>query len=264
MRRPSWAPRSLDFGLMTDQRMAPTRISDPVRQRRLREDARRSMSTNLAEGIALSHALMRFVGAAPRVSDPAFDELLRRLAAAEVRFVLVGGLAVNAWGVVRGTKDVDVVVAPDEANLARLADLAAAVGGRVQVEEAFLSSTRAIAAQIATGARVQIETQLGSLDVVQGLTGVPSYEGLRARAREADTRTDDGLDVPGRGLQGLRHDANPVSPSRRPQPRVPGGKRAVELRHEQCCRQVEGVKRSQLVRSGELRSASRPGPDRFQ
>jgi len=33
-----------------------------------------------------------------------------------VEFV-VGGLAVNAWGVVRGTKDVDVVVAPDIENL---------------------------------------------------------------------------------------------------------------------------------------------------
>jgi hypothetical protein len=43
------------------------------------------------------------------LSEPAFDELLRRLAAAEVEFVVVGGLALNAWGVVRGTKDVDVV-----------------------------------------------------------------------------------------------------------------------------------------------------------
>jgi hypothetical protein len=30
-------------------------------------------------------------------------ELLDRLAASEVRFVIVGGLAVNAWGYVRGT-----------------------------------------------------------------------------------------------------------------------------------------------------------------
>jgi hypothetical protein len=37
------------------------------------------------------------------LSEPAFDELLRRLAAADVAFVVVGGLAVNAWGVVRGT-----------------------------------------------------------------------------------------------------------------------------------------------------------------
>lgn len=35
-----------------------------VRVGRLREDARRPLSVNLAEGIALSHKLLRFTGAA--------------------------------------------------------------------------------------------------------------------------------------------------------------------------------------------------------
>lgn len=38
--------------------------AEAVRIRRLRDDARRPMSINLAEGIALSHKLMQFVGAA--------------------------------------------------------------------------------------------------------------------------------------------------------------------------------------------------------
>lgn len=38
--------------------------AEAVRLSRLREDARRPMSVNLAEGIALSHKLMRFVGSA--------------------------------------------------------------------------------------------------------------------------------------------------------------------------------------------------------
>jgi hypothetical protein len=38
--------------------------AEAVRLNRLREDAQRSMSVNLAEGIALSHKLMRFVGSA--------------------------------------------------------------------------------------------------------------------------------------------------------------------------------------------------------
>ncbi|MBA2506223.1 MAG: hypothetical protein H0V29_09790 [Thermoleophilaceae bacterium] len=37
---------------------------DPIRVRQLREDAKRPMGVNLSEGIALSHTLMRFVGAA--------------------------------------------------------------------------------------------------------------------------------------------------------------------------------------------------------
>lgn len=38
--------------------------AEAVRVQRLREDAQRPMSVNLAEGIALSHKLMRFTGAA--------------------------------------------------------------------------------------------------------------------------------------------------------------------------------------------------------
>jgi predicted nucleotidyltransferase len=120
------------------------------------------------------------------LSEPAFDELLRRLVEADVEFVVVGGLAVNAWGVVRGTKDVDVVVAPDIENLKRVGEVTVAVGGRVQKGEAFFGSPMSIASVLAEGEQVVIETDLGRLDVVQGLDGVPSYEELRAGAAEAD------------------------------------------------------------------------------
>lgn len=119
------------------------------------------------------------------MSEPAFDELLRRLAAASADFVVVGGLAVNAWGVVRGTRDVDIVVASDIENLKRVAEVAVAAGGHVQQGEALLGSPISIASALAGGEQVAIETDLGRLDVVQGLDGVPSYEELRSRASEA-------------------------------------------------------------------------------
>jgi len=120
------------------------------------------------------------------VSAPAFDELLERLVAADIRFVLIGGLALNAWGVVRGTKDVDIVADPDPDNLRRLAQLAEAAGGRVQTGPSIAGSRSSIAALFEAGERVLIETTLGSLDVVQGLPGVPSYAELRARASEVE------------------------------------------------------------------------------
>ncbi|HET6998934.1 MAG TPA: hypothetical protein VFI03_10115 [Solirubrobacterales bacterium] len=42
----------------------PEAAAEAVRIKRLREDATRPMSVNLSEGIALSHKLMRFAGAA--------------------------------------------------------------------------------------------------------------------------------------------------------------------------------------------------------
>lgn len=120
------------------------------------------------------------------MTGPAFDELLRRLAQAEVDFVVVGGLALNAWGVVRGTKDVDIVVAPEKGNLTRVAAVAVAANGHVQRGAALLGSPFSIAAALAEGDQVAIETELGRLDVVQGLNGVPAFDELRSRATEAE------------------------------------------------------------------------------
>lgn len=120
------------------------------------------------------------------MTEPAFDQLLRRLSEAGVEFVLIGGLAVNAWGVVRGTKDVDVVVAPNPENLRRVAEAAVEAHGHVQREESFLSTPFSIAAELASGQRVAIETELGLLDVVQGLDGLPGYTELRASAVETE------------------------------------------------------------------------------
>jgi predicted nucleotidyltransferase len=120
------------------------------------------------------------------LTEPAFDQLLRRLSEAGVEFVLVGGLAVNAWGVVRGTKDVDIVVAPDAENLKRIAKVAVEAHGHVQTGESFLSTPFSIVAQLASGDRVAIETEIGLLDVVQGLDGVPPYEELRISAVDTE------------------------------------------------------------------------------
>jgi predicted nucleotidyltransferase len=120
------------------------------------------------------------------VNTPAFDQILRRLVEGEVKFVVVGGLALGAWGVIRGTKDVDIVVAPDAENLKRLAAVAEAIHGHVHAGESFLSSQMSIAGQLANGEQVAIETDLGRLDVVQGLDGVPSYDELKGRSTETE------------------------------------------------------------------------------
>jgi predicted nucleotidyltransferase len=103
-----------------------------------------------------------------------------------VEFVVVGGLAVNAWGVVRGTKNVDVVVASEPENLRRVAEVAVAAGGHVQQGDALLGSPVSIASALAGGDQVAIETDLGRLDIIQGLAGIPSYEELRSRASDAE------------------------------------------------------------------------------
>jgi len=118
-------------------------------------------------------------------------ELLEQLVEAEIRFVLVGGLAVNAWGYLRGTQDVDVVPDPDPGNLARLDELLRQLGGKVDVEGRLLDSD-AISTFLRTGDRTFVRTDLGQVDVLQGLPQVPRYEALDQQAKAIDI---DGLDV---------------------------------------------------------------------
>jgi predicted nucleotidyltransferase len=118
-------------------------------------------------------------------------ELLERLTGAEVRFVLVGGLAVNAWGYLRGTRDVDVVPDPSAENLARLDSLLKELGGRVEVGGRPLGEA-AISTFLRAGDRTLVVTELGYVDVLQGLPQVPPFDVLDADATEVDL---DGLEV---------------------------------------------------------------------
>lgn len=135
------------------------------------------------------------------MTAPTFDQLLARLVHADVRFVVIGGLALGSWGVVRGTKDCDIVPDPAPENLDRLAHLATELGGHVQLGEALLGSERSIAALLRGGERALIATQLGDLDVVQGLDGVLAYTELRQRAIDVEVRD---IAIPICSLEDLR------------------------------------------------------------
>jgi len=112
-------------------------------------------------------------------------ELLSRLDAAEIRFVLVGGLAVNAWGYIRATRDIDLVPDPDAENLAKLNELLVSVGGKVDVSGRLLDSA-AIKTFLRTGDLTVVVTDLGRVDVLQGMPQVPNFAVLDAAATNVE------------------------------------------------------------------------------
>jgi predicted nucleotidyltransferase len=118
-------------------------------------------------------------------------QLLERLVESEVRFVLVGGLAVNAWGYIRATRDIDLVPDPSRENLERLDALLKDLGGKVDVEGRLLDSN-AISPFLRTGDRTLVVTDLGRVDVLQGLPQVPAFKVLEEKATDVEM---DGLVV---------------------------------------------------------------------
>jgi predicted nucleotidyltransferase len=118
-------------------------------------------------------------------------ELLERLVEAEVRFVLVGGLAVNAWGYLRATRDVDLVPDPESSNLEKIDALLTELGGRVDVDGKLLAPS-APSTFLKVGDRTQVVTELGTVDILQGVPQVPRFADLDAKAKDVEI---DGLVV---------------------------------------------------------------------
>lgn len=112
-------------------------------------------------------------------------QLLERLVEAEVEFVLVGGLAVNAWGYVRATRDVDIVPDSSDENLEKLDMLLTSLDGKVDVDGKLLAG-ESIRTFLRTGDRTFVLTELGQVDILQGLPQVPRFEVLNEQATDVD------------------------------------------------------------------------------
>ncbi len=133
---------------------------------------------------------------ADALSAPALqpERLLRVLSDHAVDLVIIGGFALGAHGVVRGTKDIDIVPAPHPANLERLADALGALDAEPLLADDFDPEELGIkpdAQGLALGGNWVLRTRLGRLDVMQTVAGITDYRVLRAGAVDAE--------VPGAG-----------------------------------------------------------------
>jgi hypothetical protein len=116
------------------------------------------------------------------------NEILVALADQRVEFVVIGGIAVQAHGYIRGTHDVDIIVKATTLNLSRLSE------ALVELEaELRTPGTLKLADphQLRRAPLIPVITRAGPLDVlnVEHVAGGPrSYDALRDAAIEVDLR----------------------------------------------------------------------------
>ncbi len=112
-------------------------------------------------------------------SDPV--EIFRALNSHGVDYLIIGGVAVQAYGHVRTTQDVDVIVAPDAGNLERLAAALKQLHARLKgVDAHLLGIDPTDAAQLHDGANFGLATRAGGLDV---WTDTAQLKGARSWAQ---------------------------------------------------------------------------------
>jgi predicted nucleotidyltransferase len=116
-----------------------------------------------------------------------FGRILQDLNEAEVRYVVIGGIALIRHGVVRATRDIDAVFGPDPENIERIKALAAKWGATrpdgSPLAEDSISAERSI----------HLATPLGELDLVSEKVAGFAFEGLLQRA---DVKKVDGAEAP--------------------------------------------------------------------
>ncbi len=118
------------------------------------------------------------------MTDSSQLDALEKLTARRVRFVVIGGVAANAWGAPIITYDTDICYARDEGNLKRmvraLKDLNARLRGAPEDVPFILD-----AKTLKMGGNFTFSTDAGSLDILAFPSGAPGgYEEL-APAAEA-------------------------------------------------------------------------------
>jgi hypothetical protein len=121
------------------------------------------------------------------------EPLLRALHEAAVRHIIIGGFAVNAHGVIRPSKDLDIVPDPDPANLRRLAALLRTIEARHVGLGDFRPKEFPFdpmsPEDLAAGANFRLETRLGDLDIMQWVAGIesdPAYTALDTAAIDGE------------------------------------------------------------------------------
>ena len=112
-------------------------------------------------------------------------ELLKKLAGAEVDFVLVGGFAAVAHGCTLVTRDVDVVIAMDPGSLLKLWSALATVNPRFKGSDPPRTFTERDAGTPGWK-NLYLETDLGPVDCLGEVKAIGDYSQCLARSVEWD------------------------------------------------------------------------------
>ncbi len=125
--------------------------------------------------------------ARPAIWPAEFDarEMLRRLTASGVDFIVIGGIAMIMHGSARMTRDLDIVFATDDGNLQALGRVLVASEARlrgIDEEIPFVPDARTLS----NVSLLTLDTDAGWFDVHRRPDGAPPYASLREHAERME------------------------------------------------------------------------------
>jgi hypothetical protein len=110
--------------------------------------------------------------------------MFRAFAEHGVEYVTIGGIAVQAHGGQRVTRDLDIAIATSSANVTRLAAALSDIDARVLGPDGQRSQSAPSAALLGSGDQWHLVSRHGRLDVMSLPVHLGTFDQFRARAHE--------------------------------------------------------------------------------
>jgi len=125
------------------------------------------------------------------------ERVVEKLTGAGVRYVVAGGLASGAHGVIRATRALELVPDPEPANMAALGGVLRRLGARHPMELALLDGE-----SLSRPVSMKLLTRHGEIHVLNRMPGTPPFEQLQAESFSVEVNP--GIQAPICSLRHLR------------------------------------------------------------
>ena len=116
------------------------------------------------------------------------SELLKRLLASELEFVLIGGFAGVVHGSTQVTRDLDIAMVLEGRQIEALRTCLKDLNPRHRMNPGFKPSFMEVPKILDDVKNLYLQTDLGILDVITEVTGVGDFDRIRRNAVEIDIK----------------------------------------------------------------------------
>lgn len=121
----------------------------------------------------------------PTIED--LKDICRRLNDVEVKYILIGGFAVNYYGLTRGTQDIDFLVDPAEENIRKISRALSFLPDKASLELQPNDVEQYEVVRIADEIIIDLIGKVGDLNYGNAGTETCSLEGIKIPVGDIDT-----------------------------------------------------------------------------
>lgn len=130
------------------------------------------------DSLRYKNSFKRFVGSSGMIHNPSWNQFLAKLSLRNIRFAVIGGYAVNFYGYLRSTEDLDIIFLRDEKAEAGLLEVlqeydAFWIGDEIDPKTGMECTYPITAEYLKSNSLIMLGVSFGYVDIFDFLPGMP-------------------------------------------------------------------------------------------